>query len=100
MELDIQYFKSSGKWYASDTLNLLPEELFYVDGETYADMNKIGDRVIQLSKSKHLPGLTPCNWLEEGYIYINAENIGYPRLLMKEHLIEKVYIPLKTYEDY
>lgn len=96
-KIDIQYFKESGKWYHTDILSILPEEYFTSEEKLYANMNDIGDRVIKLAKSKQLPGLVPCNWLEEGYIYITVEDIGYPRLLMQSHLENKPYIPLYSY---
>ena len=97
-QIDIQYFKQSGKYYDSATLDMLPEEYFTSADELYADMNAIGNRVIQLAKSHQLPGLVPCNWLEEGYIYITVKDIGYSRLLMKSHLESKPYVPLRNYE--
>ena len=97
-QIDIQYFKQSGKWYASATLDILTTEYFTSEGELFVNMNNIGDRVLELAQSKQLPGLVPCNWLEEGYIYITVEDIGYPRLLIQDHLVEKKYIHLRSYE--
>jgi len=56
-KINIQYFKQSGKWYTSATLDMLPEEYFFVEGIAHANMNAIGDRVIELTKSHKLPGL-------------------------------------------
>lgn len=77
----IQYFKSTGKYYAEAELELLPEEL--TDNQDLAIMFKISDRLKLLSQQGGLPGLSfTNNWLEEGYIYVNVPDIGYPCLLI------------------
>ncbi len=76
------YFKSSGKYYTEAKLELLPEEI--KKGETkeadLALMYMVSDRVKSLAVLKNLPGIS-SNWHEEGYIYIDCTEIGYPVLL-------------------
>jgi hypothetical protein len=74
MEAQLIYFKSSGKFYADDTIPLTEAEC---NGEYY----NIGDRLRQLSHNKELPCITG-DWLgEHGFIVALQENIGWPVLV-------------------
>ena len=72
------YFKTSGKFYEEASLDLLPEEL---GKNGIALMFKIVQRIKTLSQKKELPGII-CDWLkEEGSIFVNVPDIGYPHLI-------------------
>lgn len=74
MHAQIVYFKESGKFYTSDILELTKEE------EHKRQYFNIGDRVINLSSNKQLPGIIG-DWLgENGFAIILQEDIGWPML--------------------
>ncbi|MBW4513049.1 MAG: hypothetical protein KME64_42205 [Scytonematopsis contorta HA4267-MV1] len=77
------YFKNSGKYYSESKLEILSSEVQkhrHCDNGDLAIMFVIVERIRKLSEEKQLPGLN-CNWLNEGYIFVDLPDIGYPVLI-------------------
>lgn len=79
LKANIIYFKASGKFYTDAKLELLPEELTE-DGKC-ALMFMIVDRIKSLSQEKQLPSINSDWFKEEGYIFVNVPDLGYPCLI-------------------
>lgn len=78
IEIDLQYFKSSGKFYDRGKIKV-PEGW---------QMYEIADYVKELRDNGNLPGLISNNTYNHYSVYINAENHpnGYPVLINSNSL--------------